>query len=62
MTVPNVVKVFMLRASKNALPTKANFVKRKVQEDPFCPIYGSDGEALAILLRLLGKLWNPLRN
>jgi hypothetical protein len=44
MTVPNVVKVFMLRACKNALPTKANFVKMKVQEDPFCPIYGSDGE------------------
>jgi hypothetical protein len=30
ITVPNVVKVFMLSASKNTLPTKANLVKRKV--------------------------------
>jgi len=41
MTVPNVVKDFMWRASKNALPIKANLIKRKVLvDDPFCLICG----------------------
>lgn len=40
MTFPNVVKVFMWRACKNALPTKANLFKRKVVDDQFCPICG----------------------
>jgi hypothetical protein len=40
MTVPNVVKVFRRRACKNALPTKANLLKRKVVDDLICPICG----------------------
>jgi hypothetical protein len=50
MTVPNVVKVFMLRACKNALPTKAYFVKRKVVEDLLCPFCGVDGETTRHIL------------
>jgi hypothetical protein len=47
MVVPNVVKVFMLWAYKNALPTKANFVKRK---DLLCLFCGADGETTGHIL------------
>jgi len=39
-TVPNIVKVFMWRFCKNGLPTQANLIKRKVVDDPLCPICG----------------------
>jgi hypothetical protein len=34
----------MLSVCKNTLPAKANLVKRKVVEDPLCPIGGADVE------------------
>jgi hypothetical protein len=44
ITVPILVKVFMLSACKNTLPAKANLVKRKVVEDPLYPVGGADVE------------------
>lgn len=38
MHSPNVVKNFMWRACKNLLPTKENLMKKKVIEEPLCPI------------------------
>jgi hypothetical protein len=38
MNSPNVLKNFMWRACKNLLLTKENLMKRKVVEEPLCPI------------------------
>jgi hypothetical protein len=50
MSVPNVMEVFMLMACKNALPTKANFVKRKVVEDLLYPFCEADEETTGYIL------------
>jgi len=38
MKVTHTVKVFMWWACINALPTKANLFRRKIIEDPLCPL------------------------
>jgi hypothetical protein len=44
MNIPNVVKVFLWRAFINALAIKSNLYKRKITEDPLCPICGVEVE------------------
>jgi hypothetical protein len=50
MNVPNVLKVFMWRECNNVLPTKVNLMKRKIVEDPLCPICGLEGETTGHIL------------
>jgi ribonuclease HI len=38
MRSPNVVKNFMWRACRNLLPTKENLMRKKVFDEPLCPI------------------------
>jgi hypothetical protein len=40
MQVPNVEKHFLWRASHEILPTRANLFRRKIIDDPMCPICG----------------------
>jgi hypothetical protein len=40
MIVPNAIRVFMWTTCKNDFSIKANLIKRKVEDDPFCPICG----------------------
>lgn len=44
MHAPNVVKNFKWRACKNHLPTKDNLLRKRVIEDPMCPIYSLEAE------------------
>ena len=44
LNVPNRVKILIWRAGLNALPSRVNLVKRKVQCDPVCPACGIEQE------------------
>ena len=44
MNIFNVVKVFLRQAFHNALATKSNLYRRKITEDPLCPICGAEAE------------------
>jgi ribosomal protein L37AE/L43A len=44
LNVPNTVKLFEWRASKNILPTKINLFNRRVVEDNQCPCCGQEEE------------------
>lgn len=44
MKSTNGVKNFMWRACKNLLPTKDNLLRKRVIEDPFCPICNLEAE------------------
>lgn len=50
MQVPRTVKVFMWRACINALPTIANLSRRKITQDPFCPLCGLVAETTGHIL------------
>lgn len=47
---PNASKTFIWRACLNALTTRANLVKRKVVEDPTCPIFKQQPETIEHIL------------
>jgi ribonuclease HI len=50
LKIPNVEKNFLWRACHESLPTRYNLFRRKIVEDPLCPICGLDAEtALHIL-------------
>lgn len=50
LKIPNVEKNFLWRACNEILPTRNNLFKRKIVEDPRCPICGHELEtALRIL-------------
>jgi hypothetical protein len=38
LKIPHAAKVFLWRACSNALATKANLFRRKITEDPLCPM------------------------
>ena len=44
LPLPNAEILFFWRACQNLLPTKENLLKRKVINDPFCPICERDLE------------------
>ena len=44
MHVPNVEKNFFWRACQDILPTRENLMRRKIVEDPLCPICGVEPE------------------
>jgi hypothetical protein len=44
LQISNVGKNFMWRACQSILPTKDNLVKRKIIQDPLCPICGLEPE------------------
>jgi hypothetical protein len=46
MQAPNTIKHFMWRACKNILPTKDNLLRRRVVEDPKCPICSLEVETI----------------
>ncbi|XP_041024388.1 uncharacterized protein LOC121264998 [Juglans microcarpa x Juglans regia] len=50
MQTKNAVKVFIWRACNNALPTKQNLYKRKIVEEPLCPICQQTEETLGHVL------------
>ena len=43
--IPNRTKTLLWRANKDALPTRANLVKRKVLTDPSCQICRAEPES-----------------
>lgn len=47
LKIPNAVKVFLWKASHEALPTKLNLFKRKVVDLPDCPICCLEPESAA---------------
>jgi hypothetical protein len=50
LNIPHAVKVFMWRACSNALATKANLFRRKITEDPLCPMCGVQAETTGHIL------------
>ncbi|XP_042958157.1 uncharacterized protein LOC122293732 [Carya illinoinensis] len=50
LKVPSKVKMFLLRAAKDILPTKANLFRRRIVESPLCPICHSFPETTAHVL------------
>ncbi|XP_042968984.1 uncharacterized protein LOC122301654 [Carya illinoinensis] len=46
LNVPGVVKVFLWKALNDCLPTRSNLKKRKVFEDAYCPICGTEEETI----------------
>ncbi|XP_042968074.1 uncharacterized protein LOC122301061 [Carya illinoinensis] len=50
MNAPGVVKMFIWKAINNCLPTKWNLYKRKVTENPFCPICVKSEESVCHVL------------
>jgi hypothetical protein len=44
------LKVFLWRACNNILPTKDNLFRRKISDDPQCPLCGGDTETLGHIL------------
>jgi hypothetical protein len=50
MKVLHAVKIFMWRASINALPTKANLFKRKIMKELLCPLCGFVAETTGHIL------------
>ncbi|XP_041016197.1 uncharacterized protein LOC121258719 [Juglans microcarpa x Juglans regia] len=46
LEVPGVVKLFLWKAANNLLPTKKNLFKRKVVQDPSCPICFAEEESV----------------
>jgi hypothetical protein len=50
MKIPHAVKVFVWRACSNALPTKANLFRRKITEDPLCPMCSGQTETTGHIL------------
>ncbi|XP_042958049.1 uncharacterized protein LOC122293560 [Carya illinoinensis] len=50
LKVPNKVKMFLWRAAKDILPTRANLYRRKIIESPLCPICHSFPETTAHVL------------
>lgn len=51
LSVPNKIKSFAQRASKNILPTKANLFHRKVIDNPTCEACGLEVESSGHLFR-----------
>ena len=43
--IPNKVRSFTWRDSKNILPTKDNLYRRKITEDPLCVVCGCELES-----------------
>jgi hypothetical protein len=50
MKVPNVEKHFLWKASHEILPTRANLFRRKIIDDPLCPICGLEEETVFHIL------------
>ena len=50
LSVPNVEKVFLWGACHDILPTRENLRKRKIVEDPLCPICGLEPETTCHVL------------
>ncbi|KAG7941775.1 hypothetical protein I3843_16G063500 [Carya illinoinensis] len=46
LKVPNAEKLFLWKASNNFLPTKQNLFKKKVVEDPSCPMCSQQVESI----------------
>ncbi|KAF5458381.1 hypothetical protein F2P56_022412 [Juglans regia] len=47
MNVPAATKLFMWRAVSDLLPTRKNLLKKKIVEDPLCPICNSNEETIS---------------
>jgi ribonuclease HI/ribosomal protein L37AE/L43A len=47
LNLPNAEKVFFWRACQNILPTRENLVRKKITQDPSCPICGQEDETIA---------------
>jgi hypothetical protein len=52
LKIPNVEKNFLWRACNEILLTRSNLFKRKIVEDPLCPICGREPETALHTLRL----------
>jgi hypothetical protein len=50
LPIPNTEKKFMWRACQNLLPTKDNLLRRKVVQEPYCPICGLEPETVYHIL------------
>jgi hypothetical protein len=50
LRVPNVEKKFLWRACHEILPTRKNLQRRKIIEDPLCPICGLEEETVLHIL------------
>ncbi|XP_059446463.1 uncharacterized protein LOC132178010 [Corylus avellana] len=50
MNTPNIVKVSLWKACHNALATKANLFRRKINEDPLCPNCGVESKTIGHVL------------
>ncbi|KAJ1395623.1 Ribonuclease H-like superfamily [Sesbania bispinosa] len=46
LAVPQKIKLFMWRACQNALPVKANLVRRRISNDSVCPVCGNGDESV----------------
>jgi hypothetical protein len=46
LDIPRAVQLFLWRACSNILPTMAKLYRRKIVEDPLCPMCGKDGGGL----------------
>jgi hypothetical protein len=50
LQIPNADKNFLWRVCHNILPTRDNLLKRKIIQDPRCPIYGIEVETATHIL------------
>ena len=50
LQIPNKVRSFAWRASKNIPPTKDNLYRRKITEDPLCVVCGCEPESSGHIL------------
>ncbi|KAF5454830.1 hypothetical protein F2P56_024466 [Juglans regia] len=50
LRIPNTAKTFLWKACLNALPTRANLLKRKTLEEPVCPICIQQPETIEHIL------------
>jgi hypothetical protein len=56
--VPRVVKLFLWQACNNVLPTKENLYKRKITNDPLCPVCSLEIETAGHALWSCSGAWD----
>ncbi|KAJ1433127.1 Ribonuclease H-like superfamily [Sesbania bispinosa] len=60
LAVPQKIKLFMWRACQNALPVKANLVRRRISNDSVCPVCGNSDETVEhslLLCNWVSPVW-----
>lgn len=65
LEVPGVVKLFLWKAASNLLPTKQNLFKRKIVQEPSCPICQGEEESVIHALwecKAANDIWTDKRS